>query len=202
MVQLPLARAYIIGPVFILLIGFICWIASPWSFDHLAYQREAVIQGQWWRLISANLTHSNFMHLGLNALGVFTIWALYGDEYKTRKYFTLIVVFSLACTVSMHFLNPERINYVGLSGVLHGLFAWGVIQDINRRYITGWLLLIGLTIKIVHEQLQGGSAEIALLIEARVATEAHLYGTIAGLITGLWDVYKSRTRASSPVSPH
>ncbi|MEP7766379.1 hypothetical protein, partial [Sanguibacter sp. 26GB23] len=46
---------------------------------------------------------------------------------------------------------------------------------------TGWLLLIGILIKVGHEQIFGASQDIADLINATVAIDAHLFGTISGL---------------------
>ena len=72
--------------------------------------------------------------------------------------------------------------YAGLSGVLHGLFAWGAIQDIKAKDKLGWALLIGVIAKVVWEQFSGGSASSAELIGARVAVEAHLAGVLGGVL--------------------
>ena len=72
--------------------------------------------------------------------------------------------------------------YVGLSGVLHGFFVWGALMDIKHNEKTGYLLLIGVIAKIIHEQIYGASADVEQLIGASVATDAHLYGAIGGLV--------------------
>ena len=69
---------------------------------------------------------------------------------------------------------------VGLSGVLHGLFIWAAIEDIKQQRNTGWLLLIGVLTKIAWEQYFGASASTVSLINAKVATEAHLIGAFSG----------------------
>jgi membrane associated rhomboid family serine protease len=68
---------------------------------------------------------------------------------------------------------------------LHGLFVWGACFDILNKEHTGWLLLIGVAIKLGYEQLGGDTQAIAELIGASVAVDAHLYGAVSGLILGL-----------------
>jgi membrane associated rhomboid family serine protease len=43
-------------------------------------------------------------------------------------------------------------------------------------------MLIGVTIKLIHEQLVGANKQVSELIEANVAIDAHLWGAIGGLI--------------------
>ena len=44
-------------------------------------------------------------------------------------------------------------SYVGLSGALHGLFTWGALKDISSKTKGGWLLLIGVWLKIITNSL-------------------------------------------------
>lgn len=43
-------------------------------------------------------------------------------------------------------------------------------------------MLIGVTIKLVHEQIVGANEQVSKLIEANVAIDAHLWGAIGGLL--------------------
>ena len=64
--------------------------------------------------------------------------------------------------------------------------SWGALMDIKHKEKTGYLLLIGLMAKIIHEQIYGASADVERLIGAGVATDAHLYGAIGGLLAFIW----------------
>ena len=79
-------------------------------------------------------------------------------------------------------LADPQMQYVGLSGILHGLFVWGACKDVENREKTGWLLLIGITIKVAAEQFGGDTSDIANLIDASVAIDAHLFGAFSGLV--------------------
>ena len=46
---------------------------------------------------------------------------------------------------------------------------------------SGWLLLIGLAIKVGYEQIDGSSEQVANLIDAKVAVDAHLFGALTGI---------------------
>ena len=59
-------------------------------------------------------------------------------------------------------------------------------MDIRHKEKTGYLLFIGVWLKIIHEQFFGPSDDIAELIGANVAIDAHLWGAIGGLIFSLF----------------
>ena len=43
-------------------------------------------------------------------------------------------------------------------------------------------MLVGVWLKVVHEQTYGASEEVAKLIAANVAIDAHLFGTVTGSV--------------------
>lgn len=162
---------------------------EPLSSEWLAYHHEKVSDGQWWRFVTANLLHTNATHLLLNATGVVLLWALHGQYYKPLGYLGLVLLLGLASTLGIHFTSPELLIYVGLSGVLNGLFVWGAIEDIKHGYRSGWLLLLFVLGKIGYEQWQGADTQVAKLIDAQVAINAHLFGVLAALILAtIWFV--------------
>lgn len=183
---------------------FICGICATvlFAFDaqlhtQLNYDVSALVQGQWWRLLSAHFLHTNFYHLLLNLAGLFLLWALHGEYYHHKNSLLLIALCSLGTATGL-LVFSDLTHYVGLSGTLHGLFAWGVIQDIKRGYKTGWLLLVGVVIKLLQEQFYGGSIATESLIQARVAVDAHLYGALSGLTAAfLISPYKQHKQASN-----
>ncbi len=78
------------------------------------------------------------------------------------------------------------VHYVGLSGALHGIIVYGAVKDIKVGWpVSGWLLTIGIIIKVGYENIWGPSDDVKVMINADVAVEAHLYGLIGGLILAL-----------------
>lgn len=151
----------------------------------LHYHSVAISQGDWWRIITGHFLHTNLNHLLLNLGGILVLWALHGEYYQHRNSYLLLLLLCLGTSIGLLFGSDITI-YVGLSGVLHGLFAWGVVQDIQRDFKSGWLLLAGLIVKLLQEQIFGASLDTAMLIEADVAVDSHLFGAISGLLCAVF----------------
>lgn len=147
----------------------------------LQHHAQAISQGDWWRMFTGHFLHTNLNHLLLNLGGVLILWALHGEYYQHQNSYLLLTLLCLGTSAGLLIASDISI-YVGLSGILHGLFSWGVIQDIKRGFKSGWLLLAGLLIKLTQEQIYGASLDTAMLIEADVAVDSHLFGAISGLL--------------------
>lgn len=163
--------------------------------QYLSYQYNAITDGQIWRLITGNLLHTNLWHLLMNLAGFWVIVFLHEVHYK-RHPGKLILLFLSLCLlegIGLYFFYPSLKAYVGLSGLLHGLFAFGAVMDIRKGYRSGYLLLLGVIIKVGYEQVFGATSSITQLINARVATESHLVGLICGILCALcWSAIAHR----------
>ncbi len=133
--------------------------------------------GEWWRIVTGNLTHTNFAHLGMNLTGLWVISFIFRPS--TRNF---IIVFLLLCAfVGTLNLFTNLSVYMGLSGVLHGLFGFWALREVFEARRSSILLVAGLVAKVVWEQLHGPSTSTAAMIGARVAIDAHMCGAIGGL---------------------
>lgn len=179
---LPTQLLHIVSPFVIFLFAFIAYIFDEHLADSLIYNRELVEQGEYWRLISSHFLHTNGNHFMLNAAAVALLWALHGQYYTHKNYLGTFLASALVCGLGIHWFALNISLYVGLSGVLHGFFVWGALMDIKHKEKTGYLLLIGVILKIAHEQIYGASADVESFIESSVATDAHLYGAVGGLL--------------------
>jgi rhomboid family GlyGly-CTERM serine protease len=179
-------------PLLALCLALLAFIFNNSISDTWVYQRELISQGELWRAFSAHFFHTNGFHLLLNGAAVILLWALHGQFYTVSTYSTVFIISAITCTLGIHFFSLNIVEYVGLSGVLHGIFIWGAIEDIKAKDKTGYLLLLGVILKIAHEQVYGASSDVASLIEASVAINAHLWGAIGGAIaSALIFIYRS-----------
>ncbi|MCG9730912.1 rhombosortase [Shewanella sp. Isolate13] len=168
---------------FAFVITLVCISLFYFKLDELlAYQRPLILDGQWWRLLSGNLLHTNAWHLYMNLAGFWVIISLHEPHYRAQGLAILFFVLCLMQGIGLLLFCPSLMGYVGLSGMLHGLFTYGAIMDIRRGLKSGYLLLLGVILKVGYEQFFGASREMTELIGARVATEAHLVGLLSGLI--------------------
>jgi rhomboid family GlyGly-CTERM serine protease len=152
----------------------------------LRYEREAVLQGEYWRLITGHLVHGSWLHLALNCAGLGLIAALFPDHYWPRQWLFIGLLSLVTIDVGFVFWEPQLTWYVGLSGVLHGALAAGAIAwwryEAKRLALALSVIFVG---KLAWEQLHGA---LPLSGGLAVVVDAHLYGAIGGVIAGtiLW----------------
>ncbi|HQU15958.1 MAG: rhombosortase [Chromatiales bacterium 21-64-14] len=159
------------------------WFA-PWTTDGLRYDRNGILHGQWWRLITGNFVHLNWPHLALNLLGLIFIWVLLAREWSPLRWLVSVLLCSLSVGLGLLMFDPRLDWYVGLSGVLHGLFAIGLVTDDTLQGLERYGLLGALLLKIGWEQFHGATPGVAEMIGSAVVVQAHLYGAVAGLLVG------------------
>ena len=178
----PTKKTQFIGPLLVFILALLAFVFDQQTSDLLIYDRNMIIAGEHWRLLTGHFFHSNGNHFMLNIAAVALLWALHGQYYYFKNYLVVFSVSAIVCSLGIFWFAENIVLYVGLSGVLHGFFVWGALMDIKHNEKTGYLLLIGVIAKIIHEQVYGASADVELLIGATVATDAHLYGAIGGLV--------------------
>ena len=155
------------------------------------YDRAALAGGEYWRLLTGHLVHTNRAHLLLNGLAVIALWfvfgrsALLGERHPVAAYLGLVVLLSLSISAGLWYWFPDVAYYYGLSGALHGIFCFAAVSELLQRRWSGGLLLIGCFVKVGWELTAGPSAATASIIEAEVAVSSHLLGTLFGTCVGL-----------------
>lgn len=166
---------------FLLSLVLLLWLPDHWV-DRLNYQPTALRHGEWWRLLTANLLHTNHWHLLLNLTGLSLLWLLHGQHFNTNRYVLWLLLAGMLTNLLLLLIMPELDRMVGLSGALHAMVVLGALADIRRKDRTGWLLLLLVLAKVGHEQLQGADSQLADLIAAQVAVDAHLAGVVAAML--------------------
>lgn len=172
-------------PLILCTIALLIQLGGNSASEWLRYDREAILAGELWRVVTGHLVHLGWPHFMMNVIGLLLIWLLFGHTIKQKSWLIIFLVSTLAISSAMLLLNPALQWYVGLSGVLHGMFVAGAVVSIKAGYRAELVLLILLSAKLAWEQLIGplpGSAEFA---GGNVIVDAHLYGAISGLIVTL-----------------
>ena len=172
-------------PAGLCLISAICQLFDPLTTTALRYERSAIQAGEVWRLLSGNLVHLGWEHLLLNLTGLILIWLLFGRLLSTRQWLLVTTISCLAVGLGLLLFNPELDWYVGLSGMLHGLFVTGLLINLRNGYKLEWLLLLAIIAKLAWEQLHGAMPGSAAIAGGAVIVDAHLYGAISGIVTGM-----------------
>jgi len=146
----------------------------------LRFDRHLIDAGQWWLIITGNLVHLGWHHLWLNMAGLMLVAVFFSPYYRFSEWLILLLLSSLFVGGGLYWFNPELIWYVGLSGVLHGLFIAGGWQEYKRYGKSGALLLLLIVGKLLWEQIMGAMPGSEAVSGGRVMVDAHLYGALAG----------------------
>jgi rhomboid family GlyGly-CTERM serine protease len=170
-------------PLALALTSFLCAALGQPLTGLLRYQRDAILAGQWWRLLTGNLVHLGWPHLWLNLVGLLLVWLLFQRALPQRVWLTVTAVSSLAVGLGLLIFDPNLAWYVGLSGTLHGLFAAGLVASLAAGQRAEWLLLVLFIAKLSWEQLVGPTPGTSALAGGNVIVDAHLYGTVGGAFT-------------------
>lgn len=174
--------------VAVLLIAVVCvmlQVSGGWAQQWLSFDRAALASGQWWRLLSGNFLHLGFYHLTLNLLGLVVLVLLCPQPLSLREWLRRLACLSIGVTAGLYLLAPQWTNYVGLSGVLHGLFLLGLLSQALRRDRVAIACLLYLAGKLGWEWVVGVPVSDEQAIGGRVVLEAHLFGTLAAILYGL-----------------
>lgn len=161
------------------------------AFLALRYERDALLDGDFWRVLSGHVVHVSWAHLGVNlAVGALVV-ALFGRHLGLGA-----VLLCVAGTTAGLFLFSLRVAwYAGLSGVLHGLIVFGALEAWrrDRRWI-GLAAIALVALKVAVEESKGAPGGLADLVGAPVVVRAHLYGAISGALAFALLYRPSRSR--------
>lgn len=153
----------------------------------LRYDREAVLGGEAWRLLTGHLVHADLVHLGWNLLGVLIVGFLFARDYAVWQWLVILVASTVATNLGFLLLEPQLDWYVGFSGVLHGLMAAGLVGWLRTsRDAVTWIVTALFAAKLAWEHFAGPLPFTAGSLSMPVIHEAHSYGAIGGLVAGLW----------------
>lgn len=146
----------------------------------LRFSRQALEQGEWWRLFSAHFVHLGWTHAVLNMLGVLLCCALAPGLFN-RHVWVKTGALALCVGALLWWISPGVPNYVGLSGVLYGLFALGLLPQAWRGDRLASLALAATAAWMLWQWGMGPSAVEEGLIGGSIISIAHIYGFALGL---------------------
>lgn len=155
--------------------------------DELRYERNLILQGDYWRLLSAHFVHFNFIHLAMNLVGWWAFLVMCGRLFSLKQISLNIFILVFGISLSLLFLQVDFQWYLGFSGVLYGLLVLGSLHIALREQLTlGTLIFSVLIFKLGLDNYTDNQASVsARLIGAPVATAAHVYGLVMGLLLSL-----------------
>ena len=163
-------------PLSLLLVSLLLALGGEEATRLLRYQRDAVMAGEWWRLLSGHLVHLGWSHLGLNLAALLLVWLLVGRALTMRQWTALFAFGCVGISLGLLWWLPGLGWYVGLSGVLHTMVVAGSLLLLLKGDREALVVLLIVTVKVFYEMWQGplpGSCEAA---GGEVIYQAHALG--------------------------
>ena len=171
-----------------LVVALVCVCAAAFGDDareFLRYDRAAIADGEYWRLLSGHFVHLGYSHLALNLVGLLFVWLLVGRLYNTQRWLLVTVISIVFMDAGFWFLDADLRWYVGLSGLLHGLLLAGAIAGVRSLPAESLVICAVVVAKLAYEQIVGplpGSESVA---GGAVVVNSHLYGAVGGALAAV-----------------
>jgi rhomboid protease GluP len=142
-----------------------------------ANYRPAVLDGQWWRLLTGTFLHGGLMHLAGNLYGLFFAALFLEPKIGKLRYAITYVICGIAASLVSIWWHPASVG-VGASGAIFGLYGVSIVLLLTNRAdlkANRGLLILNMVF-IGYNLLLGifGNADNA----------AHIGGLAAGLVLG------------------
>ncbi len=171
----------------LLLIAALALAGAPLTAA-LRYERTALANGEWWRVLTAHLVHLDAAHAVVNGAGLVLVWGIVLHELAALRWALIVLAAAVSITAGLWLLYPQVTWYVGASGVLHGMLAAGVLVGVARGDRVSLVALVLLVAKLGYEALAG---PLAFTEGKPVVTAAHWLGAAGGAVLALgfvlWD---------------
>jgi rhomboid family GlyGly-CTERM serine protease len=158
--------------------------ASAGLAGWLMWDRRAIADGQWWRLLTGHLVHFTPRHLWWDALavGVAGGWI---EKRAGNSLILLIVAAALAVSVALLWFCPAVRFYGGLSGIAWAMGGYLAVRGVMAGGRARWLSVAALGAlagKLAWEWASGGAL---LAGEGYVVVPAvHAAGALCGMFKG------------------
>lgn len=154
-------------------------------FVDLVYSHQLLLSDPW-RLWTGHWVHLGVWHWTLNIVALAILPEIF--LRASWKFFLLLwMALPPLLSLTLWALLPHLSLYAGLSGVLHGLYMamamTAIVSCAGAERKVGWIILIGLSVKVSWEAYSGNS-QTSELIGAPVILQAHQWGAALGLC--LW----------------
>lgn len=153
--------------------------AFPEAAAWCVFDRQAVLHGQIWRLLTSPLVHFSVSHLVLNIL-VF-LGATVCSGLRNRDILLVFFAVALLSAFAVLWLAPEMVRFGGLSGIATAMVAcavWRVTQCGGFAAVSALGVLAALSGKIAFEGLTGQTLFAELGPGIKPAPLAHAAGLL------------------------
>lgn len=173
------------APLCLMALLLVTELLGDWGRQHLRYDRGLIEAGQWWRLLTCNFVHLGWWHWFLNEMGLIVLVLLCPQPLPPLVWVRRLILLSLGMSAGLYFFVPQISSYVGMSGIIHGLFVLGLVPQVLKKDLISLCCLVYLLGKLGWELVTGAPLSDEQAIGGHVAIESHLFGAISAFLYAL-----------------
>lgn len=140
-----------------------------------------------WRLISAHVLHLSRSHLWLNLAALVMLTLLFVRHYDVRSWLNGILLIMVGCSLFTWLVGQPQ-QFVGLSGVLHGLLMQGVLLEWSERKFRREPLMIAIVLLLLAKvsiEFWSGPLTGDLMSHGELTWVMHVGGLVSGILAYL-----------------
>ena len=171
-------RSMLMGVVAVL--AYLLPGAAP---EALVFDRVAIAQGEWWRLLTAAFLHAGLLHIGFNMYALYLFGPRMEQQVGSVPFAALYLAAAGAGGLVSYLIGPLNQVSIGASGAIFGLFgAWIFVAWKMRNTPGGRSMFTQLFVLL--------AINVVISFSPGIDGLAHLGGFLAGLgIAALWSVF-------------
>jgi len=151
----------------------------------LVYNRAAIADGEFWRLVTGNLVHLSTPHFLYDVTALLIAGALI-EMHRYRHFATLCLISGALIGVTLYIAKPEIVVFGGLSGVVTAAVTYLCLHGVQQEGAWKWLCLLvlaGLVAKLGVEMAFGFSLTVGAGTQTFVPVPvSHAVGAVTALL--------------------
>jgi rhomboid family GlyGly-CTERM serine protease len=163
------------------------------------YDRAAILQGEWWRLLTGHWVHSDSAHAGWNIAALLACGLIFERGLRWRLPLALLLA-TVGVDAWLWWGEPGLQRYCGLSGILNGVIALGLVQlwrDVRHPAVM--FAACGVAAKIIVETALGQAVFTQTAWPS--VPETHAVGFLCGLLCTGFSIGTLRRMAEAGGAP-
>ena len=161
----------------------------PALSEALQYDRQAVLRGELWRIVTCHWTHWSLDHL-LWDLAVFVGLGAACEQMNASRYLVCLSATAILIPLAVVILLPDMETYRGLSGLDSALFvllAAPILAEKLKERSWGWVTLgvgffVGFLLKTAYELATGAAVFVSSPTDIASVPLAHAVGAAVGIL--------------------
>ncbi len=159
---------------------------------------EKIRAGEWWRLFSPALLHSDALHLLFNMIWLMILGKQLEQRLAVWRYILFILIVGIISNTGQYLMGGP--NFIGFSGVLCGMLTfiwmrqryapWEGYQLDRMTFLFIFLFILGMAILQIFLFIFGVMTGASL--SSGIANAAHLTGAAVGYLLGRLNFFSWR----------